>query len=158
MKKIMLGLILVASFAACKPKKSELVNNNPVLVQDTFRMYNNSVLTDKGANEQLYNARPVHNNTANRSSTRSSNPVNHTGTASSATGNTGTNKQATAPAKKKGWSKAAKGAAIGAGTGAVAGAIINGRNRGAGAAIGAAVGAAGGFIIGRTQDKKDGRY
>jgi YMGG-like Gly-zipper len=68
----------------------------------------------------------------------------------------------TAPAaqtttKKKGWSKAAKGAAIGAGTGAVAGAIINKKNRAAGAVVGGVVGAGAGYGIGRAQDKKDGR-
>jgi hypothetical protein len=60
-------------------------------------------------------------------------------------------------AKKKGWSKAAKGTAIGAGSGAVLGAII-GKNKGKGAVIGGIIGAAGGYVLGRGQDKKDGRY
>jgi hypothetical protein len=60
------------------------------------------------------------------------------------------------PAKKKGWSKAAKGAAIGAGTGAVAGAIIS-KKKGVGAVVGGLIGAGGGYIIGRKADKKDGR-
>lgn len=60
--------------------------------------------------------------------------------------------------QKKGWSKAAKGTAIGAGVGAVAGAVINKRNRAAGAAIGAVLGGGGGYVIGRSKDKKDGRY
>ena len=66
----------------------------------------------------------------------------------------------TAPvvAKKKGWSKAAKGAVIGGATGAVAGAILVKKNRAAGAAVGAAVGAGVGYGIGRSKDKKDGRY
>lgn len=59
---------------------------------------------------------------------------------------------------KKGWSKAAKGAVIGAASGAVVGAVVNKRNRAAGAAIGGAIGAGGGYVIGRTMDKKDGRY
>jgi hypothetical protein len=59
--------------------------------------------------------------------------------------------------KKKGWSKAAKGTAIGAGTGAVLGAVINKRNRVAGAVIGGVIGGGGGYVIGRTMDKKDGR-
>ena len=67
----------------------------------------------------------------------------------------------TAPApvavKKRGWSKAAKGAAIGAGAGAIGGAIIS-KNKGLGAVIGGVVGGAGGYIIGRSKDKKDGRY
>jgi Glycine zipper len=59
--------------------------------------------------------------------------------------------------RKKGWSKAAKGTAIGAGTGAVLGAVINKRNRVAGAVIGGVIGGGGGYVIGRTMDKKDGR-
>lgn len=59
--------------------------------------------------------------------------------------------------RKRGWSKAAKGAVIGAGTGAVAGAIIS-KKKGLGAVIGGVVGGAGGYIIGRSKDKKDGRY
>lgn len=60
--------------------------------------------------------------------------------------------------KKKGWSKAAKGAVIGGATGAVAGAIIAKNNRAAGAVIGGAVGAGVGYGVGRSKDKKDGRY
>jgi len=68
----------------------------------------------------------------------------------------------TAPAapvkKKKGWSKAAKGTAIGAGVGAAAGAIIVKKNRGLGAAAGAVLGGGAGYGVGRSMDKKDGRY
>lgn len=59
--------------------------------------------------------------------------------------------------KKKGWSKAAKGTAIGAGAGAVLGAVINKRNRAVGAVVGGVIGGGGGYVIGRTMDKKDGR-
>src|SRR5688572_24488916 len=59
--------------------------------------------------------------------------------------------------KKKGWSKAAKGTAIGAGAGAVLGAVINKKNRAVGAVIGGVLGGGGGYVIGRTMDKKDGR-
>jgi uncharacterized membrane protein len=66
---------------------------------------------------------------------------------------------ATPPAKKKkGWSKAAKGTAIGAGVGAAAGAIIVKKNRGLGAAAGAVIGGGAGYGVGRSMDKKDGRY
>ena len=61
-------------------------------------------------------------------------------------------------AKKKGWSKAAKGAVIGGVGGAAAGAVINKKNRALGAVIGGVVGAAGGYGIGRGMDKKDGRF
>jgi outer membrane lipoprotein SlyB len=36
--------------------------------------------------------------------------------------------------------------------------VINKRNRAAGAVIGGVVGGAAGAVIGRSQDKKDGRY
>ena len=64
---------------------------------------------------------------------------------------------AVVPAKKKGWSKAAKGTAIGAGSGAILGAIINKKNRGLGAVIGGVIGGGVGYGVGRSQDKKDGR-
>ncbi len=63
----------------------------------------------------------------------------------------------TTPAKKKGWSKAAKGTAIGAGSGAVLGAVLS-KNKVKGAVIGGIIGAGGGYAIGRSKDKKDGRY
>ena len=61
-------------------------------------------------------------------------------------------------AKKKGWSKAAKYSAIGGGSGVILGAVINKRNRAAGGAIGGLFGAGLGYLFGRSQDKKDGRY
>ena len=61
-------------------------------------------------------------------------------------------------AKKKGWSKAAKGATIGAGSGAILGAVIHKRNRALGAVIGGVLGGGVGYGIGRSKDKKDGRY
>jgi hypothetical protein len=61
-------------------------------------------------------------------------------------------------AKKKGWSKAAKGAAIGGVVGAAGGAVINKKNRVLGGVVGGVVGAGIGYVFGRGQDKKDGRY
>ena len=60
--------------------------------------------------------------------------------------------------EKKGWSKAAKGAVIGAGSGAAIGAVVNKKNRAIGAVIGGIIGGGGGYVVGRTMDKKDGRY
>jgi hypothetical protein len=62
------------------------------------------------------------------------------------------------PAKKKGWSKAAKGTAIGTTAGAVAGALINKKNRLAGGIIGGLLGGGIGYGVGRGMDKKDGRF
>ena len=61
------------------------------------------------------------------------------------------------PAKKKGWSKAAKGTVIGTTAGAIAGALINKKNRLVGGIIGGIAGGGGGYVIGRSMDKKDGR-
>ena len=57
--------------------------------------------------------------------------------------------------EKKGISKAAKGAIIGGVGGAVIGGVATKSAKGA--VIGGAVGATGGYIIGRKQDKRDGR-
>lgn len=64
--------------------------------------------------------------------------------------------EAAAPAKKKGWSQAAKGAAIGAGAGALGGVLVD-KKDGRGAIIGGVVGAGAGYLIGRDQDRKSGR-
>ncbi|WP_316839039.1 YMGG-like glycine zipper-containing protein [Pedobacter gandavensis] len=60
------------------------------------------------------------------------------------------------PAKKKGWSQAAKGTAIGAGAGAIGGILVD-KNNARGAIIGGVVGAGTGYVIGRAQDRKSGR-
>lgn len=66
------------------------------------------------------------------------------------------NYEASAPAKKKGWSEAAKGTVIGAGAGALGGALID-KKKGRGAIIGGVVGAGAGYLIGRDKDRKSGR-
>jgi len=53
-------------------------------------------------------------------------------------------------------SKAAKGAIIGGVGGALVGAAVS-KKKGTGAIIGGVAGAGGGYVIGRSQDKKDGR-
>ena len=60
--------------------------------------------------------------------------------------------------RKKGWSSAAKGAVIGGVAGAAGGAIINKKNRALGGVVGGVLGAGAGYGIGRTIDKKNGRY
>ena len=93
------------------------------------------------------------------SNTRTSAP-SRTSSDNSVASNDGVGSQSsesTQPAKKKGISKAAKGAVIGGVTGAAGGAVINKKNRVAGAVIGAVIGAGGGYVIGRKMDKKDGR-
>ncbi|AOM80340.1 YMGG-like glycine zipper-containing protein [Pedobacter steynii] len=70
--------------------------------------------------------------------------------------NNSSNTEAAVPAKKKGWSQAAKGAVIGAGAGALGGVLID-KKDGRGAIIGGVVGAGTGYVIGRAQDRKSGR-
>lgn len=66
------------------------------------------------------------------------------------------NSAAATPAKKKGWSSAAKGAVIGAGAGALGGVLVD-KNNARGAIIGGVAGAGAGYLIGRGQDRKSGR-
>jgi hypothetical protein len=70
----------------------------------------------------------------------------------------GTASNSSGTARNRGWSSAAKGAVIGGVAGAAGGAVINKKNRAAGAVIGGVIGAAGGYGIGRSIDKKNGRY
>lgn len=78
-------------------------------------------------------------------------------TAAGNSSNTGTVATVPQVEKKKGWSKAAKGAAIGGVTGAIGGVILS-KKKGLGAVVGGVVGAAGGYIIGKGMDKKDNRF
>ncbi len=91
---------------------------------------------------------PARTNTTNTAS-RNRSVSSGTGSRTSQSSNTAT--------RKKGWSKAAKGAAIGGGTGAVVGAVVNKKNRVAGGVIGGVIGAGVGYGVGRAKDKKDGR-
>lgn len=88
---------------------------------------------------------------------RSSSTARRSSSGSSGNSTAGTS-TGTTQQEKKGWSKAAKGAAIGGAGGAVVGAVVNKRNRAVGAVIGGVIGGAAGYGIGRSKDKKDGRY
>jgi pantothenate kinase len=68
-----------------------------------------------------------------------------------------TTNEAKAP-EKKGWSKAAKYGVIGGGTGVVLGAVINKKNRVVGGTVGGVVLGGLGYLLGRSKDKKEGRY
>ena len=106
----------------------------------------------------VYRDRPVYvNKGVSRTRSSSAHGSSGSGRVSSSSGGTYSSPTASIPAKKKGWSKAAKGTVIGAGSGAVLGAIIS-KNKGKGAIIGGVLGAGGGYVLGRVLDKKDGRY
>jgi hypothetical protein len=87
-------------------------------------------------------------------------PVSSARRSSSSSGSRTSSSSGTASTttRKKGWSSAAKGAVIGGVAGAAGGAVINKKNRAVGAVIGGVIGAAGGYGVGRSIDKKNGRY
>lgn len=172
MKKILTIFALASIFAACKNQSSLDKTKDVVLLSDTLGAYKSNYSTDTSSMIQTNvvnngtSATGVVGATGNNTTTASPKakvPSKGTGTraktnstgngTSGSNGNSGTTATNT---KKKGWSKAAKGAVIGGVGGAVAGAVIS-KNKGKGAIIGGVVGAAGGYIIGRDKDKKDGR-
>jgi hypothetical protein len=142
MKQIFILLAVAGTITACKQKKQAVIEPTMVLsATDSTELKEFREWKAQQANI------PAVKNTPAKTVVYNTN--NNTTAAPAAT---------TTKTKKKGWSKAAKGAAIGAGTGAVAGAIINKRNRAAGAAVGVIIGGGAGYGIGRAMDKKDGRY
>ncbi len=125
--------------AACKNNQSQV----PAAGTDTtgfaqFQQWKNSM-----AAEQTNQAMARKQSTAGKTTT---------GTMNSSTTNEAK------VVKKKGWSKAAKYAVIGTAAGAVTGAIINKKSPVKGAVIGGIILGGGGYIFGRSKDKKEGRY
>ena len=112
--------------------------------------YNQSTATTQPATKTVVKYVPISTSKSRSTASRSRSTNSGSGTMNSESGHTAM--------RKKGWSKAAKGAAIGGVAGGVAGAVINKRNRVAGGVIGGVVGAGVGYGIGRHKDKKDGRY
>ena len=165
MKKTLYLFVVVAAFAACKGKNSELNANKDMVVLTDSSYSNASYLSDTGAvsnTEEFINNGVVvsgkstvpDREVSSRRTTRSSS--NNSGTYNNNSGS-GTSNQGTTTStnRRSGVSKAAKGAIIGGVGGAVAGGIIG--KSGKGAVIGGVVGAAGGYIIGRSKDRRDGR-
>jgi len=182
MKKILPVLASVVLFAACQTEKKDVDVNKDFMLMDTARIYPSNVSADTGiaavapVSPQVNNEPPVVRQTTTTPRKRTNTPVpqnnqpvvqtpqpTNTNTnpapVPDATASTGTGTKpdtvATAPAKKKGWSDAAKGATIGGVGGAVIGGVI-GKNA-KGAVIGGVIGAAGGYILGRKKDKASGR-
>jgi hypothetical protein len=140
------------SFASNNPGNLRSYNDR----QETYeeqpgRTVTRVVYRDRPVYIERGTARTSRSSTSRRSSSGS-------GRVSSGSGGTYSHSTASIPARKKGWSKAAKGAVIGGGSGAVLGAIISKNNKAKGAVIGGVLGAGGGYVLGRVLDKKDGRY
>jgi hypothetical protein len=176
MKKILSVITIAASLVACNSSSSKNAEaeKNAMLAayRDSIKMAadtagfsefrNWKAQSELGQTEQYdqnqYTAAPV-------APTRSYAPARSTSRSTatrraSSSSNRGTvyNSTSGQAAKKKGWSKTAKGAVIGGAGGAVIGGVVNKKNRAAGAVIGGVGGAVIGGVIGRSQDKKDGRY
>ncbi len=160
--------MVAATFVACKSKTDLDANKNVILV-DTTGMYKSNMLTDTGSvietttltkkNEYpaVANTRSTNTNrsTSDNNRSTSNNNRNSSSTSTRTTDNNNTSSGQTT-SRKKGWSKAAKDATIGGVGGAVVGAVIS-KNHVKGAVIGGVLGAGGGYILGRSKDKKDGR-
>lgn len=179
MKQILTALAISAVVASCSsnPKTGTEISKD-VVTTDTAGLYNdqNRVMNVNGANDTTITtvttttvtkagatplvapveSAPVRKAPARSTARRrSSGSSTRNGSYSSGSGTSSQPSQTVA--KKKGWSKAAKGTVIGAGSGAVIGAVIS-KKKGKGAIIGGVLGAGVGYGIGRSKDKKDGRY
>lgn len=137
MKKILGILAIAGTMVACKGNKTNTDTTRVLSAADSAKMKEFEKWKENKAEEKKTVVVYKDANTNNTSTNTTSTPTT---------------------VKKKGWSKAAKGAVIGGVGGAVAGAVIAKKNRGAGAVVGGAVGAGVGYGIGRAKDKKDGRY
>ncbi len=178
MKQILSVLALTAVLASCSsnPKTGTEVPKD-VVTTDTAGLYNdkNRVMNVDGLNDTTVTTvttttvtksgtaplvaapepapvKKTPRSTARRSPSESSSRNN--GTYNSGSGRS--SQPTETVARKRGWSKAAKGTVIGAGSGAVIGAVVS-KKKGKGAIIGGVLGAGVGYGIGRSKDKKDGR-
>lgn len=151
---------MVASiFVACN-SKSDLDAKKDVILVDTSGMYKSNIMTDTGSVITTTTLTNGNKNTAvaNKQITNTNRTVttrnnrNGSGNTASTSNNTST----TTVRRKRGWSHAAKDATIGGVGGAVLGAVIS-KNHVKGAVIGGVIGAGGGYILGRSKDKKEGR-
>ena len=157
MKKVLTTLSVVAIAAifmtACN-RNPQTASESKVAFEDTVGLaqFQAWKAQNERVNPAMYAAAPVAAAPVKRAATRARSTSSNSGSMSSTSSN-----QAKTTAKK-GWSKSAKYAVIGGAAGGVAGAVINKRNRTVGAVVGAVLGAGGGYVLGRTQDKKDGRF
>lgn len=177
MKNILLFMAIIITMAACQNKED--LTSVPIVP-----VYNSSALSDTAKADETMepmfaNSQPkqvaakrtariaVHRTRTSAPPVETSpvvtpvptSPDINTVPSSTGVGNnpsTGTASTIPQAEKKKGWSKAAKGAVIGGAAGAIGGAIIS-KKKGLGAVIGGVVGAAGGYAIGKRMDKKDNR-
>jgi hypothetical protein len=150
MKKLLLLITIAAVFAACNtaPKVPVIVVDTLAIRQKAVLEEQVRVLAEKDSINRAADLKRERRAARNEAAREEQSTAGYKDAASETPA-------PAAPAKKKGWSAAAKGTAIGGGVGAIAGGII-GHNLG-GAAIGAAAGGGAGYLIGRAKDRKTGR-
>ena len=158
--------MVAATFVACQ-SKTDLDSKKDVILVDTTGMYKSNMMTDTGSvietttltkgnqNTAVANTRTTNTNRSNTNRSTSNNTRNGS-SSSTNTSNTRNTSTGQTTSRKKGWSHAAKDATIGGVGGAVIGAVIS-KNHVKGAIIGGVIGAGGGYILGRSKDKKSGR-
>lgn len=154
MKKILLVIISGITFSACSnnAKQEALIKQQAIVaVKDSLRLDSFKRAEVKAKEKEKEEQRLAQVKEEKRMLLLSE--KNEAASSRYASGNS---VETTAPAKKKGWSQAAKGAVIGAGAGALGGVLID-KKDGRGAIIGGVVGAGTGYLIGRSQDRKSGR-
>ncbi len=150
MKKIILTIVIAAGLTACSNQPK-----TPVVVVDTMAIKQQALLEEQ-ARVQAEQHRTDSIEAIRKAEARAeSRAERRTYTTMSQNAQLDAPAEA-APAKKKGWSDAAKGTLIGAGAGALGGALID-PNHGRGAIIGTLVGGGAGYAIGRAKDRKTGR-
>jgi hypothetical protein len=161
--KLVSSLFVLTVFVTSCQDSAEKTSVTPLLKSDTsFVVGPELPVNDSQAVVQSTKEEKKVTSNANSKSTKrtssNSQADENTSSPSSAGTTTAENGNSNETAKKKGWSKTAKGAVIGGVVGAGTGAIINKKNRGAGAVIGGVIGAGAGAVIGNEMDKKDGRH
>lgn len=153
MKKILLAIIVTAGLTAC--------NNQPkpvVVVVDTMAIRQQAIAAEQArvqAEQRMTDSIQAIRDAEARATARAEARARRR-TYTTMSENADLNEAPPAPAKKKGWSDAAKGTLIGAGVGALGGALID-KNHAQGALIGGVVGAGTGYVVGRAKDRKTGR-
>ena len=118
------------------------------MMTDTGSVIETTTLTKGNQNTAVANTRTTN--------TRSTTNNHRNGTVNTSNNNTNSRQTTTVSRRRRGWSHAAKDATIGGVGGAVVGAVIS-KNHVKGAIIGGVLGAGGGYILGRSKDKKEGR-
>jgi len=163
MKKLLPILTILALFTitlvACKGKSETASDSKMIPYEDTVGLaqFQSWKMQNERLDPNQYYQQPAVKNTPAPVRTVYKTVYKKSPSTNYSSGSMNSGSEHYAKAQKKGWSKAAKGGVIGGAGGAIAGAVINKKNRAAGGIIGGIVGAGIGYLVGHSQDVKDGR-